>query len=113
MQETIPNMEKISRTNSSISDMRSYSTRNYENPPPYLDYNNRFKDVRSRKENNGGVVSSSSSNRWNYNSDPEFQRKKRVVAYKAYSVNGTMMGSVKRSFRWIKDSCSRVVHRLW
>ncbi|KAL7100153.1 hypothetical protein ACP275_09G129900 [Erythranthe tilingii] len=109
-------MEKISRTNSSISDMRSYSTRNYENPPPYLDYSNssnRFKDVRNSNENKSGAVSSSSSNRWNYNSDSEFQRKKRVVAYKAYSVNGTMMGSVKQSFRWIKDSCSRVVHRLW
>ncbi|KAL7140337.1 hypothetical protein ABFS83_09G114000 [Erythranthe nasuta] len=108
-------MEKISRTNSSVCDMRSYSTRNYENPPPYLDYSNsnRFKDVRSRKENNSGAVSSSSSNRWNYNSDPELRRKKRVVAYKAYSVNGSMMGSVKRSFRWIKNSCSQVVHRLW
>ncbi|XP_047948623.1 uncharacterized protein LOC125194445 isoform X2 [Salvia hispanica] len=35
--------------------------------------------------------------------DPELQRKKRVASYKAYTVEGKVKGSFKKSFRWIKE----------
>ncbi|KAF4369434.1 hypothetical protein F8388_001856 [Cannabis sativa] len=38
---------------------------------------------------------------WSLN-DPELQRKKRVVGYKAYVVEGKMKGSFRKSFKWIK-----------
>ncbi|KAL8488113.1 hypothetical protein ACS0TY_023948 [Phlomoides rotata] len=45
-----------------------------------------------------GLVSKS----WSFN-DPEVQRKKRVATYKAYTVEGKVKGSFKKSFRWIKQ----------
>lgn len=116
-------MEKTPRSKSSnesgiqstnMNDLRSYSTCATYNrppppPPPYLDYgsNSNFKDVRNKK---GNKSTASSSNTWNFNADPELQRKKRVVGYKAYAVEGKVKGSVKKSFRWIKDTCIQVVH---
>ncbi|CAN0906838.1 hypothetical protein LINGRAHAP2_LOCUS24471 [Linum grandiflorum] len=50
------------------------------------------------------------SKSWGLNLDPELQRKKRVVSYKAYSVEGKMKGSFRKSFRWIKDTCNQVVY---
>ncbi|KAI3455587.1 hypothetical protein Pfo_012250 [Paulownia fortunei] len=116
-------MEKFSRSKSSresgmqptsMNDLRSYSTSSY-NRPPHLDYNtnNNFKEVNIKKGNKSSRVNASSSKNWSFNLDPELQRKKRVVGYKAYAVEGKMKGSVKRSFRWIKDTCNQVVHGLW
>ncbi|KAL5208766.1 hypothetical protein ABZP36_033201 [Zizania latifolia] len=42
--------------------------------------------------------------------DAELQRRKRLVAYKAYDVEGKMKDSVRRSFNWIKGKCSRTVY---
>uniref|UniRef100_A0ACD5Z8H7 Uncharacterized protein n=1 Tax=Avena sativa TaxID=4498 RepID=A0ACD5Z8H7_AVESA len=42
--------------------------------------------------------------------EAELQRKKRLVAYKAYDVEGKVKGSVRRSVKWIKGKCSRAVH---
>lgn len=42
--------------------------------------------------------------------DPEFQRRKRVAGYKAYSVEGKVKGSFKKSFRWLKDRYHQVVY---
>ncbi|KAK8551299.1 hypothetical protein V6N13_119770 [Hibiscus sabdariffa] len=50
----------------------------------------------------------SSSKAWSFN-DPELQRKKRVAGYKVYAVEGKMKGSLRKSFRWIKNTCSQVV----
>ncbi|ONK80982.1 uncharacterized protein A4U43_C01F23950 [Asparagus officinalis] len=36
-------------------------------------------------------------------SDPELQRKKRVAGYKAFALEGKMKGSLRKSFRWVKD----------
>ncbi|KAG8058496.1 hypothetical protein GUJ93_ZPchr0002g25416 [Zizania palustris] len=44
--------------------------------------------------------------------DAELQRRKRLVAYKAYDVEGKMKDSVRRSFNWIKGKCSRTVYGL-
>ncbi|KAL1562258.1 hypothetical protein AAHA92_04855 [Salvia divinorum] len=53
------------------------------------------------KEGKGSAVSKS----WSF-SDPEMQRKKRVVSYKAYTVQAKLKGSFTRCFRWIKDLLS-------
>ncbi|KAK9697247.1 hypothetical protein RND81_08G024700 [Saponaria officinalis] len=42
--------------------------------------------------------------------DPELQRKKRVASYKSYSVEGKLKKSFSKSFRWIKDRYSNMVH---
>ncbi|KAL4366514.1 hypothetical protein GQ457_05G024830 [Hibiscus cannabinus] len=51
----------------------------------------------------------SSSKSWSFN-DPELQRKKRVAGYKVYAVEGKMKGSLRKSFRWIKDTYTHVVY---
>ncbi|GAV84926.1 DUF3511 domain-containing protein [Cephalotus follicularis] len=51
----------------------------------------------------------SSSKSWNLN-DPELQRKKRVASYKVYTVEGKMKGSLRKSFKWIKDTYTQVVY---
>ncbi|KAK1616203.1 hypothetical protein QYE76_021720 [Lolium multiflorum] len=42
--------------------------------------------------------------------EAELQRKKRLVAYKVYDVEGKVKGSVRRSVKWIKGKCSRAVY---
>ncbi|CAN1340252.1 hypothetical protein LINPERPRIM_LOCUS38779 [Linum perenne] len=60
----------------------------------------------------GKSMSGSVSKAWSFN-DPELQRKKRVASYKAYTVEGKVKGSFKKSFRWLKDRYSRVVYGWW
>ncbi|ERN16791.1 hypothetical protein AMTRI_Chr02g263980 [Amborella trichopoda] len=43
-------------------------------------------------------------------SDPEMKRRKRVAGYKVYAVEGRVKASFRRSFRWIKDKCSELIH---
>ncbi|KZV42447.1 hypothetical protein F511_38376 [Dorcoceras hygrometricum] len=50
-----------------------------------------------------------SSKSWNFN-DPELQRKKRVASYKAYTVEGKVKGSIKKSFRWLKERCNLMLY---
>ncbi|CAH9083878.1 unnamed protein product [Cuscuta europaea] len=50
-----------------------------------------------------------SMNGWVFG-DPELQRKKRVVSYKAYTVEGKLKGSLRKSFRWIKERYAQVVY---
>ncbi|WMV35004.1 hypothetical protein MTR67_028389 [Solanum verrucosum] len=64
------------------------------------------------KRSKSKVISSSSLKNWSIN-DPEMQRKKRVVGYKAYGVEGKMKGTLRKSFKWIKNTCNHVVHGLW
>ncbi|KAF7817371.1 uncharacterized protein G2W53_031340 [Senna tora] len=40
----------------------------------------------------------------------EFQRKKRVATYKMYCVEGKAKGSLRRSFKWLKDKYSHVLY---
>lgn len=91
-----------------MQDLRCYSA-NYAaasvNVPP-LNNNNDFKLKK------GKSTSGSTSKSWSFN-DPELQRKKRVASYKVYTVEGKVKGSFKKSFRWIKDRCSRMVHGWW
>ncbi|KAL3825306.1 hypothetical protein ACJIZ3_021335 [Penstemon smallii] len=56
------------------------------------------------KSTNGAV-----SRSWTFN-DPELQRKKRVASYKAYTVEGKVKGSFKKSFRWLKERYSQMLY---
>ncbi|CAN4086968.1 unnamed protein product [Withania somnifera] len=86
-----------------MQDLRSYSTNSY-----YYSYGGMVdKEVNIKKSKSR--ASSSSSRNWAFN-DPELQRKKRVLGYKSYAVEGKMKGSLRKSFRWIKD---HVVHGFW
>ncbi|KAJ7955913.1 DUF3511 domain protein [Quillaja saponaria] len=63
-------------------------------------------DVKFKK---GKSINGSSSKNWSIN-DPELQRKKRVASYKAYTVEGKLKGSLRKSFRWLKDRYTKVVY---
>ncbi|CAA3000661.1 uncharacterized protein LOC111385262 [Olea europaea var. sylvestris] len=71
-------------------------------PPPPKDW----------KLKKGKSTSGSTSKSWTFN-DPEFQRKKRVASYKVYTVEGKVKGSLRKSFRWLKDRYSQVVNGCW
>ncbi|CAL4889090.1 unnamed protein product [Urochloa decumbens] len=45
--------------------------------------------------------------------DGELQRRKRLVVYKTYDVEGKVRESVRRGVSWIKGKCSRVVYAWW
>ncbi|KAH6790837.1 ABC family ABC transporter [Perilla frutescens var. frutescens] len=91
------------------SDFRSYSTSYATSSPSYY-YTTAPAPPKKLKK--GKSVGGSVSKSWSF-SDPEFQRKKRVVSYKSYSVEGKVKGSFRRSFRWIKDRCNLLIHGLW
>ncbi|KAG8363873.1 hypothetical protein BUALT_Bualt19G0067800 [Buddleja alternifolia] len=40
----------------------------------------------------------------------EWKRKKRIAKYKLYSVEGKVKNSLRKGFRWFKNTCSRIVH---
>lgn len=46
---------------------------------------------------------------WN---DPEMKRKRRVAKYKIYSVEGKMKTSWRKSYKWIKVQCSKIIHGI-
>ncbi|MCD7463805.1 hypothetical protein HAX54_051454 [Datura stramonium] len=106
-------MQKIAPT--SMQDLRSYSTNSHVpySSKDYNNNNNNNKEVKMKKSNNKSkVMMSSSSKSWKMD-DLELQRKRRVVGYKAYAMEGKMKGSFRKSFRWIKDTCNHVVHGWW
>lgn len=45
--------------------------------------------------------------------EAEIQRKKRVASYNVYGVEGRVKGSVKKSYKWFKETCSNAVYGLW
>ncbi|XP_062148526.1 uncharacterized protein LOC133857322 [Alnus glutinosa] len=57
----------------------------------------------------GKSANGSASKSWSFN-DPELQRKKRVASYKVYTVEGKVKGSLRKTFRWLKDRYSRMVN---
>ena len=89
-----------------MQDLRCYSA-SYAYPPRTqnnIDNNNNNSKFKKGKAGNGSVSKS-----WSF-SDPELQRKKRVASYKVYTVEGKLKGSLRKSFRWIKETCDRVVY---
>lgn len=85
-----------------MQDFRCYST-NYANS---VQPNQLGKEIKMKKSKSSFA---SSSKTWSFN-DPELQRKKRVASYKFYAVEGKMKGSLRKSFRWIKDTYTQVVY---
>ncbi|KAD6455077.1 hypothetical protein E3N88_09783 [Mikania micrantha] len=95
--------------NTNLQDFRCYST-SHASTSSYqtqMDHQNepKFKKTSSRSTN--GSMSKS----WSF-TDPELQRKKRVASYKAYTVEGKVKGSIKKSFRWIKDKYTQMVYGM-
>ncbi|TYG67016.1 hypothetical protein ES288_D05G045200v1 [Gossypium darwinii] len=90
------------RCHSAAADAQSQMANNYNSG------NNRDFKLKKGKS----TSASSSSNPWSFG-DPEFQRKKRVASYKMYSVEGKVKGSLRRSFRWLKDKYTQVVYGWW
>ncbi|KAL8498994.1 hypothetical protein ACS0TY_022088 [Phlomoides rotata] len=91
------------------NDFRSYSV-SYASSSPTSSYYHTAEPPRKLKK--GKSTGGSTSKSWSLD-DPEFQRKKRVASYKAYSVEGNIKGSFRKSFRWIKDRCNLVIHGFW
>lgn len=83
--------------------LRSYSTSTYsphKNPTMVRD-NSNSKSKRSNKKGFKGLC------------EAEIQRKKRVAGYNVYGVEGRVKGSMKKSFKWFKETCSNAVDGLW
>lgn len=87
----------------SMQDLRSHSV-NYAGSSTQPNQLGKEVKIKKGKSNLG-----SSSKSWGFN-DPELQRKKRVASYKVYAMEGKMKGSLRKSFRWIKDTYSQVVY---
>ena len=85
----------------SMRDLRCYSANYAGSSGPPSANEAKIKKAKS------GVGSTSKS--WSLN-DPELQRKKRVAGYKAYTVEGKMKGSFRKSFRWIKSTYTQVIY---
>ncbi|XP_074304855.1 uncharacterized protein LOC141639690 [Silene latifolia] len=91
-------------------DLRSYSLnssyyphQNHNNSNIYDNNNNQIAyefDYKLKRSK------TTSPNMWCF-SDPEFKRKKRVASYRALTVEGKVKGSLRKSFKWVKD---RLLH---
>ncbi|KAK4780989.1 hypothetical protein SAY87_017095 [Trapa incisa] len=97
---------------SSMQDLRCYSVNHAhgKHQPQQAEAGPKAAKSSSKGKNDRGAGSMSKS--WSF-TDPELQRKKRVASYKVYAVEGKMKGSIKKSFRWIKSTCSNVVYGSW
>ncbi|XP_031278996.1 uncharacterized protein LOC116137446 [Pistacia vera] len=94
-------------------DLRSYSASYAHAQMSNYEFNNNNNNVKDFKLKKGKSTSASSSSApWSF-ADPEFQRKKRVASYKMYSVEGKVKGSLRKSFRWLKDRYTQVLYGWW
>ncbi|CAN6803205.1 unnamed protein product [Brassica oleracea] len=80
-----------------MQDLRSYSTSYTDHP------------TRIPEDNPNQKKGKSSSSSWGF-VDPDIKRKKRVVSYRAYTVEGKLKGSFRKSFKWVKDKCSKLLN---
>ncbi|KAJ1689375.1 hypothetical protein LUZ63_013530 [Rhynchospora breviuscula] len=81
---------------------RSYST-------PYFNSYEFGGDMMGSNKATSKSKSFSAKKGWLIN-DPEFQRKKRVAGYKAFTVERKVKGSFSKSFRWLKDRYHQLVY---
>ncbi|GMQ03729.1 hypothetical protein CsSME_00049414 [Camellia sinensis var. sinensis] len=91
------------RPTSNPHDFRSFNASYVCYPPPPQTQMDGVKGLKLKKRKSS-IGSSSKS--WGLK-DPEFQRKKRVASYKAYAVEGKVKGSLRKSFKWLKDRYTR------
>lgn len=46
---------------------------------------------------------------WSFG-DPQTKRRKRIARYQVYAVEGKVKATLRNGIRWIKHTCSRIVH---
>ncbi|EOA33055.1 hypothetical protein CARUB_v10016388mg [Capsella rubella] len=68
-----------------------------------------YKDLPVRPTKRSSSHSTSLKGWWN---DPEIKRKRRVAKYKLYSAEGKMKTSLRKSYKWIKIQCSKIIHGI-
>ncbi|XP_010548664.1 PREDICTED: uncharacterized protein LOC104820019 [Tarenaya hassleriana] len=88
-----------------MQNLRSYSTSYAEHPTRNQTADDPDQDPRKERSMNR------TGSGWGLG-DPDLRRKKRVASYRAYTVEGKLKGSFRKSFKWIKDRCSKLAHAL-
>ncbi|GAU31654.1 hypothetical protein TSUD_38510 [Trifolium subterraneum] len=84
-----------------VSGRRSYGfSQNY-----YASRGESFGEV-TRASHDGGVTVVKP---WSFN-DAQTKRRKRIARYKVYAVEGKVKETLRNGIRWIKHTCSRIVH---
>ncbi|PSS01261.1 GDP polyribonucleotidyltransferase [Actinidia chinensis var. chinensis] len=78
----------------------SYASSSYDLPQTHM---GGVKDLKLKKGKSTRGPS------WGF-TDLEFERKKRVASYKAYSVEGKVKRSFTKSFKWIWDRYNQLVY---
>ncbi|XP_057524983.1 uncharacterized protein LOC130804532 [Amaranthus tricolor] len=87
------------------SDQRSYSLDTYHH-----DHQSQFNQIPNNFDNKLKKSKTISTSKvWCF-SDPEFKRKKRVASYRAYTVEGKVKRSFRKSFSWIKE---KLIYGIW
>ncbi|XP_021738974.1 uncharacterized protein LOC110705418 [Chenopodium quinoa] len=89
------------------NDRRSYTLDHHNNDDIYNNNHNVYENQFDNKLKKSKTFSNSKV--WCF-SDPEFKRKKRVASYRAYTVEGKVKGSFKRSFNWLKE---KLLYGFW
>ncbi|KAF3439628.1 hypothetical protein FNV43_RR17906 [Rhamnella rubrinervis] len=97
---TVPTSSGIS----GMQDLRCYSASYASSVHPSQNQLGNDSKLKKGKSTNGSISKS-----WSFG-DPELQRKKRVAGYKVYAMEGKVKGSLRKSFRWLRERCSRVVY---
>lgn len=70
-------------------------------------YGGRGSEGEVTRASHGGVGSVATP--WSFG-DPQTKRKKRIAKYKVYAVEGKVKDTIRNGIRWIKHTCSRIVH---
>ncbi|CAN8239538.1 unnamed protein product [Cochlearia groenlandica] len=103
--ETAPNQTKTNQQPPAMQ--RSYSTTTsyspHKNPTMVRD------SISSKSKRSNDKVKKGSKSLC----EAEIQRKKRVAAYNVYAVEGKVKGTMRKSFKWFKETCSNAVYGLW
>lgn len=94
----------MNSSNNNMQDFRCYSASYATSTQQIQTQTQNDSKFKKGKSTNGSV-----SRSWSL-SDPELQRKKRVASYKVYTVEGKVKGSLRKTFRWLKNRCTRVVN---
>lgn len=92
-----------------LQDLRCYSASYAQTTTTTTETQIQISNANSNKEIKFKKGGKSLTKNWSLN-DPELQRKKRVASYKVYTVEGKVKGSLRKSFRWLKDRYTHMVY---
>ena len=96
--KSVSRYKEDEENNNNMKELRCYS----------LSYANETTTT-EKATNDAKLKKAKSSSSWGF-SDAESQRKRRVASYKVYTVEGKLKGSIRKSLKWFKDRCDKVVH---